>query len=182
MSDFFDVFDPDPRVMTHPAAIDTELLMRDCDLLRAKRGGPGGQRRNKVETHVELLHRPTGLRAGSGERRSPADNQRAAMRRLRTVLAIEHRVEVDLREAPSLLWKGRTRKDRTLAINPGHADYPALLAEALDVIHACGYDLRRAAVLQGVSRTQLVKLIRHSPAALGRLNQERQQRGRPAVR
>ncbi|MEQ9460782.1 MAG: peptide chain release factor-like protein [Phycisphaeraceae bacterium] len=182
MPDIFDVFDPDPRVMTHPAAIDPDSLLKQCDLLRAKRGGPGGQRRNKVETHVELVHRPTGIRAGAGERRSAADNQRVALQRLRIRLAIQHREAANLTESPSALWSSRRRRDQTLAINPSHMDYPALLAEALDLIHACGYDLRRAATLQGVSRTQIIKLLRHQPEALATVNQERQGRGRPPVK
>ncbi|QDU72916.1 peptide chain release factor family protein [Mucisphaera calidilacus] len=182
MPDVFDIFDPDPRVMTHPAAIDPDELRRQCDLLRAKRGGPGGQRRNKVETAVELVHKPTGQRGHAGERRSPAENQRVALKRLRINLAIHHRETADLTRAPSQRWQDRTRNDQTLAINPRHDDYPALLAEALDVIHACAYDLRRAATLQRITRTQLIKLLRHQPDAFDTVNQQRQQHGRPAVR
>ena len=45
----------------HPAALDVELLLRDCDLNRSRAGGPGGQHRNKVETAVTVMHRPTGI-------------------------------------------------------------------------------------------------------------------------
>ena len=66
--------------------------MQQCAWTRSRTGGPGGQHRNKVQTAVELIHTPTGVRAKAGERRSVRDNVRAAIGRLRLALAVEHRV------------------------------------------------------------------------------------------
>lgn len=49
-------------------------------------GGPGGQHRNKTETGVRLLHRPSGVRVAAGERRSRAQNLPHAFARLKEKL------------------------------------------------------------------------------------------------
>lgn len=158
----------------HPACLPPEKLLVDCDERRLRRSGPGGQHRNKVETAVVLSHRPTGVAAEANERRSQQQNREVAVRRLRVRLAIEHREEA--KPQPSDLWRGRTRGGR-LAINPEHTDFPSLLAEALDRIAAADWDESAAAETLGVSRTQLVKLLRIEPKALACLNKHRTEKG-----
>ena len=72
----------------HPAALDPEVLARQCEFRATRRSGPGGQNRNKVETAVVLTHRPTGLTAQASERRTQGENRRAALERLRLELAL----------------------------------------------------------------------------------------------
>src|SRR5262249_15351793 len=67
----------------HPAALPVEELLADCDVRRTRRSGPGGQRRNKVETAVTIVHRPTTISAEASERRSQAENCTLALFRLR---------------------------------------------------------------------------------------------------
>ena len=50
-------------------------------------GGPGGQHRNKTESGVRLVHRPTGVVVTATERRSQLQNRGAALERLRERLA-----------------------------------------------------------------------------------------------
>lgn len=160
----------------HPAALEEEALLKECRLVRGRTSGPGGQHRNKVETMVELTHEPTGVVAQAGERRSPEVNKRVAVRRLRLALATRVRVGVPDGECRSGLWLSRCR-DGKVSVNPKHADYPALLAEAMDVLASRGWDVKVAAVRLGCSPSQLVKLVREHPPALEAMNSERASRG-----
>ena len=54
----------------------------------------------------------------------------------------------------------------------------ALLAEALDVLHASGDDPRAAAEALGCSSSQLIKLLKEQPRALSQVNGRRRQAGR----
>ena len=161
--------------MTHPARIDPDRLLRDCEVRFTRRSGPGGQNRNKVETAVVLTHRPTGSVAEANERRTQGENREAALFRLRMALAVEQREELES-ESPSELWRSRCRKGR-ITVNPQHGDVPALMAEALDGLKAHGWDVKAASAWLGCSVSQLVKFLKVEPRALGHLNRERAERG-----
>jgi hypothetical protein len=160
----------------HPAALAADLLLADCDVTRTRRSGPGGQNRNKVETAVVLRHRPSGLVVEASERRSQAENHKVALSRLRRALAIAVRLPLGPDEPPSPLWRSRCRGGR-IAINPGHDDFPALLAEALDVLAARDMDVRAAAEALGCSASQLTRLLKDEPRALRLVNDRRAQLG-----
>ncbi len=173
------LFDDDQtraRVCTHPACLDPQDLLAQCRITRGRTTGPGGQHRNKTETLVELRHEPTGVCAQAGERRSPEINKKVALRRLRLALAVEHRQPVPDGEARTALWMRRIR-NRRIVCSPRHADFPAMLAQAMDVVYACDLDVRRAAVRLGCSMSQLVRFIARHPPALDRLNADRKARG-----
>ena len=63
-------------------------------------------------------------------------------------------------------------------MNPEHDDFPALLAEAMDVLQAMDDEPRAAAEALGCSATQLVKLLKEEPEALAQINGRRRQAGR----
>jgi len=162
--------------MTHPAALDDETLLKQCTWTRSRGGGPGGQRRNKVETGAALRHEPTGVSAQATERRSQEVNKRVALKRLRLALATDYRATVPipkgLDEVASRLWRERRKGDK-IACNPKHRDYPTLLAEALDVVADSGWKPKKAAVRLGVTMSQILKLVREHPPAMLKLNEER---------
>ena len=163
----------------HPAQMASDELLKVCDETRTRRSGPGGQHRNKVETAVVLCHRPSGLIAEANERRSQPANRKVAVFRLRLILALELRVD-EVSTEPSALWKGRVQHER-IKVNPEHDDFPALLAEALDVIARCDFDVKSAAQFFNVSTSQLIKFVKCEPRAASWINRERQARGLHAL-
>lgn len=168
----------------HPASLDDPALLSQCVAGTSRAGGPGGQHRNKVETAVTLTHKPTGLIAQASERRSQVENKRVALRRLKLLLAVEHRCPArtpgGLGETASELWQGRRRGER-LACNPENKDYPALLAEAMDVLADSGWDPKRAGLRLGVTPTQLVRLCKGAAPALVKINESRKALGLHAL-
>ncbi len=161
---------------THPAALDPLELLAQCDVRRVRRSGPGGQRRNKVETGIVLRHRPTEIEVEASERRSQEQNRAAALRRLRVRLALTFRVICDADDKPGDLWRSRCRNQK-ISVNPDHADFPTLLAEALDFVQGCEWDTSIAAGRLGCTHTQLVRFLNVEPNALSSVNAERVTRG-----
>ncbi len=160
----------------HPAALAPEQLAAECDVRRTRRSGPGGQNRNKVETAVVLVHRPSGIAAEASERRSQAENLRTALFRLRLNLALEIRRPAPGDAPPSPLWQSRCRGGR-IVVSPTHDDFPALVAEALDVLAAHAMDPRPAAAILGCTPSQLVRFLKAEPRALQLVNSQRRSLG-----
>ena len=167
----------------HPAQLPTDDLLADCNVRMLRRGGPGGQHRNKVETAVVIEHIASGIRAEANERRSQADNRRVALQRLRLLLAIQVRTPSACDSNGNLLllpqselWQSRAVKGR-IQVSAEHDDFPAILAEVLDVLWSLQHELNAAAAHFGVSSSQLVNLIRTSPAALSAVNHARAEIG-----
>lgn len=166
----------------HPAFLADDKLLKECEVSFGRVSGPGGSNRNKVETAVRLEHRPSGVLSRATERRSQAENRRVALWRLRINLAIEVRRPIDpARYEVTPLWRER-RQGEKLPVNPRNKDYPALLAEALDVVSASAFDVGAAAGILGVTMSQLARLLRHERHAFAMVNQGRVARGLPALR
>jgi hypothetical protein len=160
----------------HPASLDHARLLRDCDVKRTRRSGPGGQNRNKVETAIVLRHRPSGVEAEATERRSQAENLKRAVLRLRMSLALAVRTRRHRATPASALWKSRIQGDR-IVISTEHDDFPTILAEALDVLEANAFDVKAGAEVLGCSPSQLTKLLKAEPRALVHVNARRGQLG-----
>ncbi len=174
-----------PRPYDHPAALAEEALLRGCAVGRGRSGGPGGQHRNKVETMVTLTHKATGTVAFSSSYRSQIQNKKSAVRRLRHKLALTHRVEVTLTGyRPSGLLGERLRQQKKrLAVNPKHADYPAILAEVLDLVFALAGEVKEAGeLLGGLSASQLIKFLKTDRHALPLVNELRKGLGKHGLK
>jgi hypothetical protein len=161
--------------MPHPAALPIDELLADCRVDRTRGSGPGGQHRNKTETAIVITHLPTGLRGEASERRSQGENLAQAKFRLRLELALAVRSAEGVAE-PSPLWRSRVAGER-ITVSASHDDFPAILAEALDVLASMDWSAPAAAERLGVSTSQLVKLLKQEPRALGRLNAEQAAKG-----
>lgn len=165
----------------HPASLEADELVRQCEVRRSRASGPGGQNRNKVETAITLTHVATGITGSASERRSQIENQHMATFRLRVNLALEIRCAIDAEKGPSELWRSRCKSGR-IALNPSHEDFPAMLAQALDVIAAVHWDIPKAAAFLAVTPSQLVKLLKDEPRAMQQVNAQRQLKGQSRLK
>jgi hypothetical protein len=161
---------------SHPSFLAPERLLQECDVTRTRRSGPGGQNRNKVETAVVLKHLPTGILAEANERRTQGENLSAALFRLRVKLALEVRSDVTQASPISPRWKARCRAGK-ISINPEHSDFPALLAEVLDMLTQKQMDVKAVAEHLECTSSQLIKFLSLEPRALLAVNSARLRAG-----
>jgi hypothetical protein len=112
------------------------------------------------------------LRGEANERRSQAENRRLAIFRLRLFLATFVREPIQCDSERSELWQSRSQNQR-LSISAEHSDFPSLLAEALDHLAACEYQMDVAASRLLVSSSQIVKLLKQHRPAFEWVNRER---------
>ena len=153
---------------------------------QTRRGGPGGQHRNKTSTTIVLEHRASGIVAEASERRSQVDNRRVALRRLREQLAIELRTDKDAKvdvytvdhddEVEPIDWLAMVTEirdacsGRNLRISENNPQRPQVLAVLLDDLWNNQGTLQPVAQLWKTSSSQIVKLLKDVPEAFKKVN------------
>lgn len=126
-------------------SMEDSTLLSQCRIDTARGRGPGGQKRNKTESAVQITHIASGISAYNDESRSQHLNKETALKRLRLEMAFKLRSECMTQPGPMP--------------SPKSNIYPLWAARVLDFLDGNGYRISETAAQLNTSTSQLVKAL-----------------------
>lgn len=141
-----------------------EELLQQCEWYAGRASGPGGQKRNKTHSAINMIHGPTKITVIANEHRMQGENRHLALKRLRLQLVLAMRREVDLETfvIPAEVSAQINGKGK-LAVNPDNHKYLQIIATMLDLLAVYRGQVSKAADLLGISTTNFINVLHDDP-------------------
>ena len=168
--------------MAESAALPDDKLLAQCEVHTFRASGPGGQKRNKTDSAVRIVHRPSGVTVIANESRSQHENRARALKRLRKALTLRLRRPVEANGVPPAVASVIGRDGR-LRVGQRDVRYLPAAGAVLDLLQATSGSVSEAAQRAGVSTANLSSFLTADEDLLVEANRLRAAFGlRPLVR
>ena len=141
-----------------------EELLQQCDWYAGRASGPGGQKRNKTHSAINMIHAPTKITVIANEHRMQGENRQLALKRLRLQLALALRRDIDLETfvIPTEVSAQINGKGK-LAVNPDNHKYLPIIAAMLDLLTVYRGQVSKAADRLGITTTNFINVLHDDP-------------------